>query len=131
MAIKSDVVFMLENAGWLAMLVDSGGTILRANHAAIKVFGSVLESGAPKLSAIWTPENGMTPEQFIAQWERSPTATAQLRFLIRGGATSRFSVSVCSFNQNGQRFLVFQLLPEIVAEPPGNTEFTLAHKQKL
>src|SRR5262245_18181638 len=132
MAIKSDVVFMLENAGWLAMLVDSGGTILRANHAAIKVFGPVLESGAPKLSAIWTPDNGMTPEQFIAQWERSPTSTAQLRFFIKGGGASRFSVSVCSFNRDGQRFFVFQLLPEIVAsEPPGNTEFTLAHKQKL
>jgi signal transduction histidine kinase len=132
MANKSDVVFMLENAGWLAMLVDSGGTIIRANQAAVKVFGSVLESGAPKLSAIWTPENGITPEGFIAQWERSPTSTAQLRFYIRGGAASRFSVSVCAFHKDGQRFFVFQLLPEVVsAEPPGNTEFTLAQKQKL
>src|SRR5436190_5587269 len=132
MAIKSDVVFMLENAGWLAMLVDSGGTIIRANQAAVKVFGSVLESGASKLSAIWTPENGITPEQFIAQWERSPTATAQLRFFIRGGTASRFSVSVCAFNKDSQRFFVFQLLPEIIAaEAPGNTAFTLAQKQKL
>jgi two-component system, cell cycle sensor histidine kinase and response regulator CckA len=131
MAMKSDVVFMLENAGWLAMLVDNGGTIIRSNQAAIKVFGHVLESGAPKLSAIWTPENGITPEQFMAQWERSPTSTAQLRFYIKGGSASRFSVSVCSFNKDGQRFFVFQLLPEFVTEAPSNTEFTQAHKQKL
>ena len=50
----------------------------------------------------------------------------------KGGAASRFSVSVCCFSRDGQKFFVFQLLPEIVAnDGPGNTEFTLAHKQKL
>jgi PAS domain-containing protein len=43
----------LENAGWPALLVDESGTILRANPAAVKTFGPVLEGEAPLLSSIW------------------------------------------------------------------------------
>ena len=75
---KSDAVFILENAAWPALLLDGSGTILRANPAAVKTFGSVLEGEAPLLSAIWSAENGSTPEQFLAQWGHSPAGTVAL-----------------------------------------------------
>jgi two-component system cell cycle sensor histidine kinase/response regulator CckA len=139
---KSDVVFALENAGWPALLVDGAGTIVRATQAAVKVFGPVLEGAAPRLSALWSPENGVTAEQFLAQWERSPTATTTAKFRVRGGGVNAFTVSVCSVNRDAQKFFVIQSLPEVApaaAEiapaqaPPrdASAESALAQKQKL
>ena len=72
---KSDLVFGLENAGWPALLVEVGGTILRVNQAAVKTFGQVLEGEAPLLSALWTPENGMTADQFLAHIKKTIETT--------------------------------------------------------
>jgi two-component system, cell cycle sensor histidine kinase and response regulator CckA len=124
---KSDVVFALENAAWPALLVNAAGTIVGANVAAIKLFGSVLEGETPLFSSIWPPENGATADQFMAQWEKAPTASAALKFRVKGGATQSFTVSVCSFSREGQKQFIFQLPPEAA---PG-AESGLAHKQKL
>ena len=91
---KSDLIFILENAAWPALLVDGSGTILRASPAAVRTFGSVLEGEAPRLSAIWSPGNNSTPEQFLARWERSPAGAVALKFLLKGGGTGEFPVSV-------------------------------------
>lgn len=132
---KSDVVFALENAGWPALLVDGTGTIVRATQAAVKVFGPVLEGAAPRLSALWASENGVTVEQFLAQWERSPTTTTSLKFRVRGGGVNSFTISVCSISRESQKLFVLQSLPEAapVQEEPKNptTESGLAQKQKL
>ena len=72
---KPDITFLLENANWPALLVDAASTILRSNQAAVKLFGSTLEGGSPLLSAVWAPENGINADQFLAQWERSPTSS--------------------------------------------------------
>jgi two-component system, cell cycle sensor histidine kinase and response regulator CckA len=109
---KSDVVFALENAGWPALLVDGTGTIVRATQAAVKVFGSVLEGAAPRLSALWSPENGVAAEQFLTQWTRSPTTTALLKFRVKGGGVSALTISICAINRDSQRLYVLQLLPE-------------------
>jgi two-component system cell cycle sensor histidine kinase/response regulator CckA len=131
---KADVVFTLENAGWPALLVDGTGVILRANQAAVRILGPVVEGEAPLLSAIWSPENGSTAEQFLAQWERSPTATLSLKFRVKGGGVSSYSASICSFTKDGQKFFLFQLLPGPSSE--GDTIFQIAEsslvqKQKL
>jgi len=128
---KSEVVFALENAGWPALLVDGTGVILRANQAAIKTFGSIAEAAAPLLGALLVTEPGSSAEQFIAQWERSPSALLTLQFRIKGGATQSFSTSVCSFAKDGQKYFVFQLLPDAASAAGGQTEFISAHKQKL
>jgi signal transduction histidine kinase len=131
---KPDVVFILENAGWPALLLDGSGTILRANPAAVKTFGSVLEGEAPLLSAIWSAENGLTPEQFLAQWGHSPAGMVALKFLVKGGGSGAFSISICSLNKDGEKFFVFQAAPETT--PAGEArnqalEISLAQKQKL
>ena len=130
---KLDVAFGLENAGWPALLLDGTGTILRAAAAAARMFGPVLEGEAPRLSAIWAAENGVTAEQFLVQWERSPTAALPLKFRVKGGGTGSFLTAICSFNQDSQKYFVFQLLPE-TAPVPGDAKAAPAdssQKQKL
>ena len=61
---KPEVVFGLESAAWPALLVNAGGAVLRANAAATDTFGAALAGEAPPLSAIWSPENGGTAEDF-------------------------------------------------------------------
>lgn len=130
---KSGVVFILENAVWPALLLDGSGTILRVNPAAIKTFGPVLEGGSPMLSAIWSPENGTTPEQFLAHWAISPAGTMALKFLVKGGAAVVFPLSICAFNKEGEKFFVFQVTPAAGASDAKNQalETGFAQKQKL
>ncbi len=130
---KSDVVFALENAGWPALLLDGTGTILRATPAAVKVFGPVLEGEAPRLSAIWAPENGSTAEQFLVQWGRSPTATVSLKFRVKGGSINTFTVSICSFSQHSQKFFIVQLPAESApaSEDSKSQPTDSSQKQKL
>ena len=132
---KSDLIFVLENAAWPALLVDGSGMVLRASPAAVRAFGSVLEGEAPRLSAIWPPENGSTPEQFLARWERSPAGAVALKFLLKGGGVGEFPVSICPFSRDGRKYYIFQMLPEAAPAagaakiPP--SENSLAQKQKL
>ena len=132
---KSELAFGLENAGWPALLVDSTATICRANSPAVRLFGAALEGSSPRLSAIWTPENSETAEQFLARWERSPATTVTLKLRGKDGKTAAHQASICAFGKDGQKYFVFQLLPESApgaGEPkhPGG-DATTAQKQKL
>jgi len=131
-SMKSDAVFVLENANWPALLVDAASTILRTNQSAVKIFGSALEGENPLLAAIWSPENGGTAEHFLAQWERSPASPATLRFRVKGGAMTTFSTSICSFTKDAERWFILQLLPQMSlnGDNAGN-DTTIIHKQKL
>ena len=93
---KYDFVFALENAGWPAFLVDGAGTILRANQAAVKFFGAVVEGRSASLSAIWSSADEGTAEQFLSRWEQSPTPTVSLKFSGNGGVTTTHLTHVCS-----------------------------------
>lgn len=124
---KSDAVFPFEAAAWPALLVNAAGTVVRANPAAAKVFGPAIEGEAPALSAIWSGENSMTAEQFLSHWERSPAATATLKFRVKGGANQALVVSLCSFSRDSQKYFIFQMFPDNVA----SAESGAAQKQKL
>ncbi|MBI3850878.1 MAG: response regulator [Verrucomicrobia bacterium] len=138
---KSEFVFALENAAWPAFLVDEAGTIRRVNQAAVKAFGAVLEGEFALLSAIWSPANEGTAEQFLARWERSPSATVSLKFSSKGGITTGYLTHICSATWGQQKHFVFQLLAETDAGPGLqaaaletkvlNLEASVAHKQKL
>ncbi len=130
---KSEAVFALEHAGWPALLVDDGSTILRANQAAVKLFGPALEGASPLLSAIWSPENGVTAEQFLARWERSPTTTVALKFRVKGGGMTSHLVAICAHARDQQRLFVLQLLPDATGADVRNTggETTFFQRQKL
>jgi signal transduction histidine kinase/ActR/RegA family two-component response regulator len=135
---KPDVVFALENAAWPAFLVDGSGAIRRANQAAINAFGG-LEGESTLLSAIWSPENSITAEQFLAQWERAPSALTPLKLRGKGGVNASHPACVCSITKDGQKYFLIQLLPDASADPPASpppeaqlqVDAGLAHKQKL
>jgi signal transduction histidine kinase len=131
---KPEVVFGLESAAWPALLLNAGGAVLRTNTAATNTFGVALAGEAPPLSAIWSPENGQKPEEFFARWEKSPTVTADLKFRVANGATMKFTAAICTFNSEGRKWFVLQLLPaaalgsatapevSAVAHAPGETK---------
>jgi two-component system cell cycle sensor histidine kinase/response regulator CckA len=111
---KPEVVFGLEGAAWPALLLNAGGVVLRSNTAATNTFDAALACESPQLSAIWSPENGRTPEEFFARWEQSPTMTADLKFRVANGATIKFTAAICAFNSEGRKWFVLQLLPAVV-----------------
>ncbi len=132
---KSSAAFQLENAGWPALLLDGATTICRANPAAARVFGPALEGDTPLLAAIWSAENNATPEQFLAQWEKSPVPTVTLKLRGKGGNPLASVVSLCSFLKDGEKFFLLQVLSEAPATggvPESQaTETSQAQKQKL
>ena len=125
---KPEVVFGLESAAWPALLLNAGGAVLRSNAAGTNTFGVALAGEAPPLSAIWSPENGQKPEEFFARWEKSPTVTADLKFRVANGATIKFTAAICTFNSEGRKWFVLQLLPAAAPGPATAPEVSaIAH----
>ena len=132
---KPDLVFILENAAWPALLLDGSGAILRANPAAVKTFGPALEGEAPLLSAIWSAENGSdagaVPRAlgtFAGGHDGAQIAGPGRR--RRRVFNSRFAPSA----RMAEKFFVFQAVPEAAAagdEKNQSPEASLAQKQKL
>ena len=125
---KPEVVFGLESAAWPALLLNAGGAVLRTNTAATNTFGVALAGEAPPLSAIWSPENGQKPEEYFDRWQQSPTVTADLKFRVANGATIKFTAAICTFNSEGRKWFVLQLLPAAAPGPATAPEVSaIAH----
>ena len=133
---KPEVVFGLENATWPALLVNTAGAVTLANAAAKDVFGASLAATPAQLASIWSPENGGGATEFISLWQKSPSAVSTLKFKTTSGTTATFTTAICQFNNNGEAWLVLQLLAgvsgaEAVPEAKSATEGDAALKQKL
>jgi nitrogen-specific signal transduction histidine kinase len=126
---KSEV-FAFESAGWPVLLVDEASRICRANQAAVRLFGTALEGNSPALSSIWAPGNASPAEQFPAAWERSPASTVTLVLRSKGGNQTSHHVAVCSFNREGEKCFVLQLLPG-TASANGDKAGDATTRQKL
>ncbi|MSU58643.1 MAG: response regulator [Pedosphaera sp.] len=129
---KSDVIFDFENAVWPALLVDGGGDIVRANHAATITFGAPLTADSAKLAALWAPDNCITVEKFLKDGETALAPLTPLKLLLPAGPKI-FSALVGLHLRNEKRFLLLQLLPDVaeVAGVKAAADSGLAHKQKL
>jgi two-component system, cell cycle sensor histidine kinase and response regulator CckA len=79
------------------------------------------------LSAIWSPENSRTPEQFLAQWDKSPVPAAVIKFRTPTANAAGYRVSIFSLVQENEKCFVFQLFAESGAGP----DAAPAHSQKL
>ncbi len=132
---KPEVVFGFEDASWPVLLVDRAGAVCRANAAALRLFGPLLEGKHPVLSAIWSPENTSTAQEFLSAWEQAPAPVVGLRFRGKGGQVVPSATLVSEAKQEAQRYWVLQLLPEAAAARVEarsvSSEANLAHKQKL
>src|SRR5829696_6837117 len=100
--------FALENAGWPAFLINQAGSIIRANHVALKLFGSLLEADTVRLAAVWSAENRLGAQQFLEQCPGTPMLVS-LRNDDEG--TTQHLGSICFFTKEDQKFFLFQLLP--------------------
>jgi len=68
------------------------------------------------------------PEEFFARWEKSPTVTADLKFRVANGATIKFTAAICTFNSEGRKWFVLQLLPAAAPGPATAPEVSaIAH----
>jgi signal transduction histidine kinase/CheY-like chemotaxis protein len=110
---KPEVVFGLEGAAWPALLLNANCVVLRSNTAAMDVFGEALAGDMPQLLGIWAKENGGMPEGFFARWEKSPTATVDLKFRVANGTKVKFTAAICAFDSQGHKWFVLQLLPAV------------------
>ena len=130
-----DLPFMLQEADWPALIVNEAGIICRCNSKAIDLFGPALGSSTVQLSTIWSADNSQSAEQFLIQWQYSPSSALSLKFRDHAGKTYVRVVCLCVFAGHQEKYFLFQLLP---ATPPANAgarteaaEINQAHKQKL
>src|SRR5437764_551543 len=105
---KFDVLSALETAGWPALVVDAAGAVCCSNQAAKKGFGSGLEGDWPQLSAIWLPDNSLTPEGFFEQWRQTPAPGVLLKFRNQAGAAVSHFTSISTLAYEGHDYFLIQ-----------------------
>jgi two-component system cell cycle sensor histidine kinase/response regulator CckA len=128
---KSDAVFELADSDRPAFLVNAAGEIILANPSAARLFGASLEKEAILLSTVWSAENNLPAEKFLAELERSAAPATPMKFSTQDDSSRIFSVAVCPFASGEEKYFIFQLFPA-VPEPKNQTaEANLAQKQKL
>jgi signal transduction histidine kinase/CheY-like chemotaxis protein len=128
---KSEAVFLLENASWPALAVDAAGAVLLANKAAALAFPP-LRAGA-KLSSLWPAENAGSPEQMLSDWEKAPAPNIPLKLKDNSGTIASFFASISTFSDQGEKRFLLQLLGSNAAENKNVVagDSPQAHKQKL
>ena len=128
----SEFVFALNNADWPVLLIDSEGGICHGNPVAVAIFGSPVKSGAGKLADIWGEGNPATPKDFLADWSRTAHGTSPLKFHGQNGDPVHFVTSLCSFDQDGRKLVLLQLMPPPPAtKPAASDSAAIIQKQKL
>jgi signal transduction histidine kinase len=134
---KSDAVFELVDSGRPAFLVNAAGEIILANPSAAHFFGAALEKEIILLSSVWSAENNLPAENFLAELEHSAAPATSLKFCAQDDSSRTFSVAVCPFASGEEKYFVFQLFPEALSEQKKKepkkqtTDANLAQKQKL
>ena len=115
---KPQVPFVLEHSGWPALLVEEGGTIRRANSAAVDAFGPGVAGGSTLLASIWAAENPGKPEMFLANFEVTGHNHATVKLRNKSGLPEDFSIFICPINRDEQKYFLLQLFPLSAAAPP-------------
>ncbi len=128
---SSEVAFALEHVGWPALLLDEAGVISRANPAAVRFFGPVLDGKSPPLSELWRPESKITVQQFLAGASVGAAAPGAVKFAKHEGSVVAVTAVACPVANGSQKLFLVQVFPEGVERPTPGADAGLAHKQKL
>jgi signal transduction histidine kinase/ActR/RegA family two-component response regulator len=104
--------FVLEKAGWPALLLEENGAICRANRAACLLFGAAVQ-GAASLSALLDDGNGINGiklDRFLADQEAAGKP-GEMKLTCHNGQKSRFQSRVTKLSREGRNYYVLQLFP--------------------
>ena len=135
-----ELSFILENAGWPALVIESGGVVRRANQAALQLFGPVLDSDSTSLASLLCEDNNPPAEQVLSTWERSTPASVRLKFRAKGGLDATFDTWICCWTREGDKRFLLQLYRHAgagadagvaPAEREAGTETIFLQKQKI
>ncbi|HXR06037.1 MAG TPA: ATP-binding protein [Candidatus Acidoferrum sp.] len=102
--------FVLEKAGWPALLLEESGVICRANRAACQLFGSAVQ-GVASLSALLEDGdgiNGLKLDRFLADQEAAGKP-GELKLTCLGGQKARFQFRVTKLSREGRNYYILQL----------------------
>lgn len=101
--------FVLEKAGWPALLLEENGNICRANRAAAQLFGPVVQGipGVASLASLLDDANGVKLDRFLA--DQSAGQAGDLKLNLLGGQKARFQARVTKIFRDGQNYFVLQL----------------------
>jgi len=95
----------LSNATWPALLVDAQTAVVRANHAATRLFGAKALAEGSSLAAICAPEDTTTLSNLLTESARD--SAASLRFRLDGGTVAHFRLQCCPSGDAGLTLLQF------------------------
>ncbi len=102
--------FVLEKAGWPALLLEESGAICRANRAACQLFGTAVQ-GVASLSALLDDgdgSNGIKLDRFLADQEAAGKP-GEMKLTCLGGQKGRFQSRVTKLSREGRNYYLLQL----------------------
>jgi signal transduction histidine kinase/CheY-like chemotaxis protein len=112
--------FVLEKAGWPALLLEESGAICRANRAACQLFGPAVQ-GLASLSTLLEEGNGIKNlklDRFLADQEAAGKP-GEMKLTCLGGHKARFVSRVTKLSREGRNYLLLQLFD---GPAPGTSE---------
>lgn len=112
---KSDVVLGLLDASWPVLLIVEPGAIQKANRKAVEVFGPAVGNGTMAIDSLWVPDNDSLPLDFLVHCKAAPGLSASLRLKCVDKSISTFQAWVSSFDDEGNKYFLLQLLPDKAA----------------
>jgi signal transduction histidine kinase/ActR/RegA family two-component response regulator/PAS domain-containing protein len=102
--------FVLEKAGWPALLLEESGTICRANRAACQLFGTAVQ-GVASFSALLEEGNGASTvkvDRLLADLEAAGKP-GEMKLACPDGKKVRFNSRVTRLSREGRNYFVVQL----------------------
>ena len=119
--------FVLEKAGWPALLLEENGAICRANRAACRLFGPAVQ-GVASLSALLEDGegiNGVKLDRFLAEQEAAGKP-CEMQLACAGGQKARFVSRVTKLTREGRNYYVLQLFGGPAPDSPESAAGTRA-----
>jgi signal transduction histidine kinase/ActR/RegA family two-component response regulator len=120
--------FVLEKAGWPALLLEESGLICRANHAACQLFGTAVQ-GVASLSSLLDDGNAVQNaglDRFLADQEAAGKPS-EMELACPGGQKAKFQSRVSKLSREGRNYYLLQLFG---GPAPGAPEVSTAMRPK-
>ena len=117
--------FVLEKAGWPALLLEESGLICRANYAACQLFGNAVQ-GVASLSSLLDDGEAIQDvklDRFLTE-QAAAGQPGEMKLTCLGGQKAGFQSRVSKLSREGRNYYLLQLFsgpspvaPELSAAP--------------